>query len=108
MIKQIIPQQKTTQRTTQNLVGAIPLCSKCIIHEVDNWIADKRGAIEQEVAQKVREELKTIRLIQGECVVCNHNLISGETIENIIKIFEKKKIDQKTLEEFKRLFGFIE
>jgi len=98
--------QKSNQ-TKQKLFGAIPLCSRCIVHEMNNWLADKRGEIDLDASQKVSEELKDIKLRTGECVVCNHNLISDSTFENILKVFDKHKVNSGVIGEFKKLFGFV-
>lgn len=103
--------QKSNQLSSnyeQKLIGAIPLCSRCIVYEINNWIADKRGLVNPEASQQIREELKTIKLKSGECVVCNHSLISDNTFENILKIFEKHKVSGELQEEFRKLFGFID
>ncbi len=103
MINQISAQENQKQK----LLGAIPLCSRCIVHEVSNWIADKRGLVNPEASQQIREELKSVKLKSGECVVCSHSLISDNTFENILKIFEKHKVSGELQTEFKKLFGFV-
>ena len=99
--------QTSVQDKEKTILGAIPLCSKCVIHEINSWIADKRGSLDPEASQQVREELKAVKLKPGECVVCNHTLISDNTFENILKILSKHKADSKVVEEFKKLFSFM-
>ena len=93
---------------TQKIIQAIPLCSKCITNEINSWINDKKAELNPEITQKIREELKAIKLTQGECVVCNNSLISHETFNNIFKILDKYKASEKIVKEFTNFFGFEE
>ena len=82
----------------------LPICSRCIVHEINSWIIDKRGAINPETTQKIREELKVIKLKAGECIVCSSNFISDGTCEDIVKILKKDKADEKMMEDFQKDF----
>jgi len=90
----------------QNLIQSLPICSKCLVYEINNWIADKNANLNPEVTQQVREELKAIKLKPGKCIVCNHDSVSHETSENILKILQKSNSDKKIIEEFKKFFCF--
>jgi len=105
MVNQISNQ---TENQSKQDTRAIPLCSRCIVHEISNWVVDKRGEIDPEASQQIREELKDIKLTSGECIVCNNKLVSENTFDNIIKIFQKQNIKQEIKEEFKKLFSFFE
>lgn len=91
---------------SQTFVNPIPLCSRCITHEINAWIIDKRAELDPEITQKIREELKSVKLTQGECVVCSNSLISHETFNNILKILDKNKVSEEIVKEFKNFFGF--
>lgn len=100
--------QITNQTIRQKIIDSIPLCSRCMVHEINSWIADKRGAIDPDATQQIREELKDVKLASGSCLVCNHDKVSANTFENILKIFEKNKIESVIVNEFKKLFGYLE
>ena len=89
-------------------IKPIPLCSRCIAYEINSWVFENAAKLGEETTQKVREELKAIKLQEGECLVCKNGLISVDSAQNIIKIFEKNKVDEKTKKEFIRLFSFFE
>ena len=93
---------------SQTLINSIPLCSRCITHEVNAWIIDKRAELDPEVTSQVREELKTIKLTVGECVVCYNKLVSENSINNLLKIMEKNKVSEDIKNEFKKLFSYDE
>lgn len=98
----------TKQTEYEKSIEAIPLCSRCMTYEINNWIFEKRKELDPELTQKIREELKAIKLKQGGCLVCSNSLISDNTIENILKLFEKNKIKKETLNEFKKLFLYLD
>ena len=100
--------QKVQQKTQQNIIESLPLCSRCMIHEINSWILDKSGKIDPDATQQVREELKSIRLKPGECLVCRHTTVADGCFENILKVFDKNKVGKAIVEEFKKLFGMAE
>jgi len=77
-------------------------------YEINNWVFENASRLKTEITQQIREELKAIRLREGECIVCNEKKISADCFENIIKIFEKYKVQEEIKNEFMKSFGFFE
>ena len=75
------------------------------MHEIASWVFDKRQELSEETCQLIREELKDIKLREGECLVCNGKLVSADCFENILKILEKNKLNNHAVDEFRTLFG---
>lgn len=86
------------------LVTTLEICSRCLNHEINSWINEKWNEINEDVRVKINEELKTIKLVQGKCIVCNNSLVSQGTAENILSVLEENNISEKIREEFKKLF----
>ena len=82
------------------------LCPRCLANEVNNWINEKWAEIDEETKKQIREELKTIKLISGKCIVCNNNLIADNTSERILKILEENNTSNELKKEFSRFFCF--
>ena len=82
----------------------LPICSRCIVHEINSWIIDKIGAINPETTQKIRQELKAIKLKEGECIVCSSNFISEGTCEEIVKILKKDRVEEEMIFDFQKAF----
>ena len=86
------------------IVTTLEICSKCLNHEINSWINEKWNEINESTRVKITEELKTIKLVQGKCIVCNNSLISQGTSENILSVLEENKVSKETINEFKKLF----
>ena len=86
------------------IVTTLEICSKCLNHEINSWINDRWNEINENTRVKITEELKTIKLVQGKCIVCNNSLISQGTAENILSVLEENKVSKETINEFKKLF----
>lgn len=98
MIKQ--PSPTTTKTLTMQL------CSRCLSNEVNSWVSEKWAELDEETKKQIREELKDIKLMNGNCIVCSNSLIAESTSENIFKILEQNKTPEKLKKEFKRFFIF--
>jgi hypothetical protein len=85
----------------------IPLCSRCTFHEIASWLSENSHKINEEVMMQVNLELRAIRLKEGECIVCGRRMISDSCFPNILKIFEKYKINGDIKKEFERFFGMV-
>jgi len=90
----------------QQEIFSIPLCSRCATYEINSWANEKWKELDEETSQSIRQELKAIRLKQGECIVCKNNYVAENCFENILKILEKSN-NKKLTFEFKKLFGLI-
>lgn len=98
MIKQIQTQGQEKEQTVLNL------CSKCLFYEINNWINEKWQYINDEARMEIMQELKTIKLRQGECIVCKNATISDGTSEKILRILKEKKTHEEITKEFKKFF----
>ncbi len=87
-----------------NKTISIPLCSRCMSHEITSWMNEKWKELDEEVRREIIEELKTIKLRIGECIVCKNNLVSVDTPEKILRIMEENNIPNKTRKEFEKFF----
>ncbi|MEK6820216.1 MAG: hypothetical protein AABX71_00715 [Nanoarchaeota archaeon] len=85
-------------------IRQMPLCSRCMHHEVTSWMNDKWRELDEEVRKAMIEELKTIKLRNGECVVCRNNLVSVDTSERILKILEESNVPNRTKGEYRKFF----
>ncbi len=88
------------------LMQSIPLCSRCAVHELTEWINEKLNCLNIETTQKIREEIKSIKLTEGECIVCRKQLVSDRLFESVLKVFEKNQAPKEITEEFRRLFFY--
>ena len=99
-----------TKQTTQTsrTIKALELCSRCLSHEINSWVADNWQLLNEETKKQIREEIKTIKLKPGSCIVCNHNSIADSTSENILKILSGNKVPEKLQQEFEKDFCLVE
>jgi len=90
------------------MINLIPiqLCSSCLKHEIASWVNERIINLKDERANKIRQELKTIRLTDGECIVCKNNKISNGSFINILKLLEKTKAEKTIINEFAGMFGY--
>lgn len=86
-------------------INPVQLCSRCLMHEVASWVFDNQLKLEQDVIKQIREELKDVKLVPGECIVCNNKMVAENNLNTIMKILEKNKSNQEVTHEFKKLFG---
>ena len=91
---------------TQKEIQTIPLCSHCIRHEILAWLGDKQDKIHRKLVPEVLSELRSIKIVPGKCIVCNHNQVSENSSKNILKILEHHKSPEEVTQEFKRFFCF--
>jgi len=84
----------------------LQLCSRCLNHEINSWIDERWKELNDETRKEILEELKAIKLKQGECVVCKNSLISTDTTERILEILDENKVEGKLKLEFKKYFCF--
>lgn len=84
----------------------IPLCSSCIHHEISSWINERVNELNTDAKLKINEELKSIRLKKGECIICKKQQISSDLLFNILKILKETKIKKPIINEFKKMFGY--
>jgi hypothetical protein len=85
----------------------LPLCSKCIRHEVNSWVNENWKDLDIETKLKIREELKGVKLGEGECIVCKSNKIAKETASNILEILKEKEIKDDLKSQFMKYFCLI-
>ena len=93
------------KKISQQHQSIFDICSRCLSHEVLSWIEDKRGKVDGEALKYIREELQTIRLKKGECLVCSNENVAEGTLARISAIFTENKVSKTVLEEFNGLFG---
>ena len=84
----------------------IQLCSSCLKHEITSWLNERVNELNSRAKEKILEELKAIRLANGECIVCNKNQTADNSFINILKILEKTKTEKIIIHEFARMFGY--
>ena len=82
----------------------LELCSRCLSYEINNWINENWKYITDEARKEMLQELKTIRLKQGECIVCKNGMISDNTLGKILRILKENKTQENITKEFKKLF----
>lgn len=75
------------------------------MHEISSWINERACEFDEEILRQISLELKAIKLVQGKCLVCDHNRVADSSFENILKIMEKNNISLKIRNEFLQLFG---
>ena len=95
------------QTQTPRAIKSLELCSRCLAYELNSWVNDNFQLLSEEAKKQIREEIKTIRLKPGNCIVCNHNSISDSTSENIIRILEESNVSKKLREEFEKDFCLV-
>lgn len=89
-------------------IQPLPICSRCAKHELASWITENVNSLDPDVAMKTREEFKSVRLRDGECIVCNSHNVSDNFFESVLKIFEKSKVNPEILDQYKRSFFFCD
>lgn len=82
----------------------LPICSKCIQHEINSWINENIQNLNITLVQKIREEMKRVKLNPGECIVCHENK-TADVAEKVVNILDEK-VDKEKVEEFKRYFCY--
>lgn len=87
------------------ILNPVQLCSRCAVHEIASWALDNQLKLEPETIKQIREELKDIKLKEGECLVCNHNKVADSISEKILSVLETSKTNKAVVSEFKNLFG---
>lgn len=76
------------------------------MHEISSWLWENSGSIDPELSRQISLELRDIKLREGECLVCKHNKVAEDCIDNILKILGKNKNNLEIKEEFEKLFLF--
>ncbi len=89
-----------------NKFQAVPLCSKCMLHEINSWINENLEKLNYKVTKKIREELGGARLHQGKCLVCNHESIAVDIPQRVLAVLEDFNVQEKTKKEFIKSFCF--
>jgi len=92
---------KTQQKSSRTI---IQLCSRCLANEINNWVNDKWKELSEEAKKQIHQELKTIKLSSGSCIVCENSLVSDGTSERILEMLKNCEVPEKTTKEFKRFF----
>ena len=82
----------------------IQLCSRCINHEINSWVNEKWKELNEEVKRQIYQELRSVKLKSGECIVCGNKLVSDRTPERILGILEENKTGDKVVGEFRNFF----
>lgn len=88
----------------QNPSSTLQLCSRCLSHEIQGWMNEKWKELHEEARKQILEELRAIRLREGNCIVCNNSIVSADTIERIMIILNQNNVSEKTKKEFQKLF----
>ena len=83
----------------------IKLCSRCLVNEISNWTYENQLCFDEDTMKQIREEMKDIKLVEGECIVCKNKRIEEGCFENILSILEKSKTNSEKISEFRKLFG---
>ncbi len=94
----------TKLTSIQNPLKSLHLCSRCLSHEINSWTNEKWKDLDEEVKRQINEELKTIKLRPGECIVCKNTLVSMDTAERILEILKENKVKEEVIEEFESFF----
>lgn len=92
--------------TKNNFTKITPLCARCASYELNEWLNENLGNVKLELAKAIREELKSINLSDGNCIVCNQNKNSYGWFEKISKLLEKYNAQDELKKEFSEYFGF--
>jgi hypothetical protein len=58
----------------------------------------------EETKQLIYQELKSIAIKPGQCIVCNNSLVSDKTTENISLILKENKINDRIVKEYEKFF----
>jgi hypothetical protein len=89
--------QKSIQQTFQ-------FCSRCLNQEINSWVNERWQYINDEARIEILQELRTIKLKPGECLVCKNSLVSDDTPIKVLKILEEKKVSENIIGEFRKYF----
>jgi len=88
----------------QKLTIPLQFCSRCLNQEINSWVNERWQYINDEARREILQELRTIKLKPGECLVCKNSLISDNTPTRVLKILEENKVPGKILGEFRKYF----
>ena len=58
----------------------------------------------EETKQLIYQELKSIAIKPGQCIVCSNSLVADKTTERILSILKENKLPIKITKEFNRYF----
>lgn len=83
----------------------LQICSRCLFHEVNSWMNENFREFDNETRQKISQELKSIAVKQGECIVCGKESISDNTAKEILRILEEGRVPDKIVKEFRQYFA---
>ena len=85
-------------------INTLNICSRCFNHEVNSWINENWSVLNEETKKAIHEELKTIKIKEGKCLVCEDAIVSDGTAEKIFDVLKANKVSPKTRSEFKKFF----
>lgn len=91
---------------TQKIIRTIPLCSRCMNYEINSWLNENINNVNPESMKEINQELRAIKLTEGQCIVCNHKMISDDICHRILRILEESRLNGKTVEDFRKFFCF--
>lgn len=89
------------QKTFQPI---LQFCSRCLNQEINSWVNERWQYINEEAKRQILQELRAIKLKQGECLVCKNALISDTASVNVLKILEENNVPANYKEEFRKFF----
>jgi hypothetical protein len=92
----------------KNKLSGVELCSRCAVTEIAGWVYENQLRLEPDTIREIREELKDIRLRDGECVVCKRDKVVDNCFSKILGIMQRdKKIERGVIDEFKKFSGMM-
>jgi len=90
----------------ENVCRTLPICSKCINYEISGWLNENKEKLSKDSKLGMREQLRSMKLKQGECIVCNHNSVTEGVAEKILDILNENEEVEKLKEDFAKSFCF--
>jgi len=88
----------------QKLTIPLQFCSRCLNQEINSWVNERWQFMNDKARREILQELKAIKLKQGECIVCRNSLVSDDTPEKILRILGENKVSIDIIKEFKKYF----
>ena len=75
-----------------------------MVSEIASWVFENQLKLDEDTIREIRDELKDIKLRDGECIVCNNKKIAEGCFEKVLNILERNN-ESKVLGDFKKFCG---
>lgn len=85
-------------------VFLLNLCARCLSNEINSWVEENWKNLNDDAKIQIREILKTIKLKEGECIVCKNSFVSDNASQKVLNILKSENSAKSVIGDFRKSF----